>query len=344
MFTLRLLSRGLSVFATRLPVRPAALLAFGALSALLAQGPSFAQAEAWPSKQIKFIVGYPPGGGADVTARLFAEHMSRALGQRIIVENRSGAGGTLGAASVVRSEPDGYTLLVAAISEISIAPAGVKDLPYDPSTDLKPVALLSKWSQILVAAPTFPPNTLNELIEYVKANPGKVSYASFGNNTLNHVNGERFKLAAGIDTLHVPYRGSGQSLVDLIAGVVQYTFDSPATTLGHVKSGKLKAIAVAGNERLPTADFIPTMAEAGLPGFVINSWIGLLAPAKTPEAIVERLNREVNAAMQIPELRKILEGNNVQPGGGTPEQFAQQIRAEIAEYRKVAAQVGIKPQ
>jgi tripartite-type tricarboxylate transporter receptor subunit TctC len=316
----------------------------GAVCLLLAQGPGAAHADTWPSKQIKFVVGYPPGGGADVTGRLFAEHMSRGLGQRIIVENRSGAGGTIGASSVVRADPDGYTFLVAAISEISNAPATVTDLAYNPGTDLQPVVVFGKWAQLLVAAPSFPPNTLAELIAYTKANPGKVSYASFGNNTLNHVNGERFKHAAGIDALHVPYRGSGQSLIDVMAGVVQYTFDSPATTLGHIRSGKLKAIAVAGTERLPNANTIPTMAEAGLPNFVIQSWIGLMAPPNTPKSIIDRMNREANAAMQSPELRQVLEGNNTQPGGGTPEAFGEQIRGEIAEYKRVAVQVGITPQ
>jgi hypothetical protein len=165
---------------------------------------SVARAETWPSKPIKFIVGYPPGGGADVTARLFAEPMAKGLRQRVLVENRTGAGGTIGASAVARADPDGYTLYVAAISEISIAPATVKSLPYDPLVDFKPVVLLGKWPQLLVASPSFAPNTLPELIAYAKAHPGKVSYASFGNNTLNHINGERFKLAAGIDTLHVP--------------------------------------------------------------------------------------------------------------------------------------------
>lgn len=326
------------------PLLRRALLIFAAACVLVAQGAGIAQAETYPSKQIKFIVGYPPGGGADVTGRLFAEHMSRVLGQRIIIENRTGGSGTIAASSVVRSDPDGYTLFVAAISEISVVQATMKDMPYDPATDLQPVILFGKWAQMLVASPSFPPNSLKELIDYAKANPGKVSYASFGNNTLNHINGERFKLAAGIDTLHVPYRGSGQSLIDVMAGVVQYTFDSPATTLSHVKAGKLKAIAVAGTDRLAAANTIPTMAEAGLPGFVIQSWIGLLAPAKTPKAIVDQLNAAANTAMTSPELRQILEGNNTQPGGGTPEEFGRQIRAEIADYKRVAAQIGIQPQ
>jgi tripartite-type tricarboxylate transporter receptor subunit TctC len=343
MGTIHLPGRAIPRFAGS-PLLRRTLLTFAAACALIAQGVGIAQAETYPSKQIKFIVGYPPGGGADVTGRLFAEHMSRVLNQRIIVENRTGASGTIAATSVVRSEPDGYTLLVAAISEISIVQATMKDMPYDPAKDFSPVVMFGKWAQVLVASPSFPPNSLKELIDYAKANPGKVSYASFGNNTLNHVNGERFKLAAGIDTLHVPYRGSGQSLIDVMAGVVQYTFDSPATTLGHVKAGKLKAIAVAGTERLAAAPNIPTVAEAGLPNFVIQSWIGLMAPANTPKPIVDQLNAAANKAMQSPELRQVLEGNNTQPAGGTPEEFARQIRAEIADYKQVATQVGLQQQ
>lgn len=318
-------------------------LMFGLVCAALFPNLAAAQTPSWPTHPIKFVTGYPAGGSSDVVARLFADYLSRSLGQPIIVENRSGAGGTIGALSVVRADPDGYTFYVPAISEISLAPATVASLPYDPEKDFEPVAMLGKWAQVLVTAPNFPPNTLAELIAYAKANPGKVSYSSFGNNTLNHLHGERFKLATGIDTLHVPYRGSAGSIADLMGGQVQYTFDSPAVTLNLVKAGKLKAIAIAGKERLPNAGNIPTMAEAGLPNFFINSWIGLLAPAKTPQPIIERLNREVNAALRLPELRSKLESTNILPGGGTAEDFGRQIHAEIAEYKELAPRVGITP-
>jgi len=313
------------------------------LAFLLALGASLAaqaQPAAWPSQPLRFIVGYPPGGGADVVARLFAEHMSRGLGQRIVVENRAGASGAIGATTVTKAEPDGYTLLAAAISEITINPAINKTLTYDPITDFAPVTLLGRFPQVLVAAPNFPPNTLQELIAYAKANPGKVRYASFGNNTLNHVNGERFRLAAGIDTVHVPYKGSGQSLIDLMAGVLEYTFDSPATTLRQVKAGKLKAIAVTSEERIP-GENIPTVIEGGVAGFTYYSWIGLMAPAKTPRAIVDRLHREAVAAMKSPELQQGAQGNHMQTGGNTPDEFARQIRTELAQYKQVAAQVGM---
>jgi tripartite-type tricarboxylate transporter receptor subunit TctC len=329
-------------YGVRLLVSCVALMPTAAASLALAS--ISAAAQAWPTKPIKFVVGYPAGGGADISARLFAEHMSKRLGQPIIVENRPGAGGTIGATSVVRSDPDGYTLYVAAISEISIAPATVKDMPYDPAKDLMPVVIFGKWTQMLVTSPNLPAKNIPELVAYVKENAGKVSYSSFGNNTLNHINGERFKSVLGIDALHVPYRGSGPSLTALMGDHVQYTFDSPSTTLSLVQSGKLKAIAVAGPSRLEGAPDIPTMAEAGLPNFHIASWIGLLAPANTPQPIIDRLNKETIAVLQLPEVKEVMKKSNTEPGGGTPEEFAQRIRAEIADYRAVAAKVGIVPQ
>lgn len=314
-----------------------------AAAATLAVSPGDAQTQNWPTKPIKFVVAYPAGGGADFIARLFSERMSKLLEQPIVVENRPGAGGTLGALSVVRAEPDGYTLLIAAISEISIAPATYKALAYDPEKDLVPVVQLARWPQILVAAPNFPPSTLSEFIAYVKANPGKVSYSSFGNNTLNHVNGERFKAAAGIDALHVPYRGSGPSLTDLMGGQIQYTFDAPSVTLNLINSGKIKAIAVAASERLPNAGNIPTFAEAGLP-FIVSSWIGMLAPPNTPQAIVDKLNKTALDVMSLPETRAAFEKSSLLLGGGSPADFAKIIHAEMADYRALAPKIGIVPQ
>ena len=197
----------------------------------------------------------------------------------MLVENRAGAGGTIGTLSVVRAEPDGYTLLFAASSEVSIAPVTVKALAYDPEKDLQPITMLGKWPHVLTAFPGFPPNTVPELVAYVKANPRKVSYSSFGNNTANHLTGELFKAVAGIDSLHVPYKGSGPSIADLMGGQVQYTFDSPGVVLAHVRAGKLKAIAVTGSQRLPGANTIPALAESGYGAVIGGAWVGLLAPA-----------------------------------------------------------------
>jgi tripartite-type tricarboxylate transporter receptor subunit TctC len=303
-----------------------------------------AQSPAWPSRPVKLIVAYPPGGGADVGARLLVDPLAKAFGQPVLVENRAGAGGTIGTLSVVRADPDGYTLLFAASSEVSIAPVTVKALAYDPEKDLQPITMFGKWPHVLVAYPGFPPNTLPELVAYVKANPGKVSYSSFGNNTANHLTGELFKSIAGIDALHVPYKGSGPSIADLMGGQVQYTFDSPGVVLTQVRAGKLKAIAVTGSQRLPNANTIPAMAESGYGAVIGGAWVGLLAPAKTPRPIVDRVHDEVVAALKTAEMRAMLEARSIQPVGNTPEEFARFIQSEVAKWKEVVPRIGIKPE
>ncbi len=323
---------------------PAHFAVLAAVAALCIATGAAAQPAAWPSKPIKLIVAYPPGGGADIGARLLVDPLTKALGQPILVENRAGAGGTIGTLSVVRAEPDGYTLLFAASSEVSIAPVTVKALAYDPEKDLLPITMLGRWPHVLAAYPGFPPNTLQEMVAYIKANPRKVSYSSFGNNTANHLTGELFKVVAGIDSLHVPYKGSGPSIADLIGGQVQYTFDSPGVVLNHVRGGKLKAIAVTGAQRLPNANTIPAMAESGYGAVIGGAWVGLLAPARTPRAIIDRVHNEVAAALQTPEMRAALEGRSIQPVGDTPEQFGRFIQAEVAKWKQAMPQIGLKPE
>jgi tripartite-type tricarboxylate transporter receptor subunit TctC len=315
-----------------------------ALLAVLLPATAAAQTDAWPSRPIHMVVGYPPGGSTDIAGRLLAARLAARLGQPVIVENRAGAGGTIGAQSVVRAEPDGYTILLAASPEVSIAPVTLKSLAYDPVKDLAPITLVGQVPFFLVANPAFPPNTLQELIAYAKANPGKVNYSSFGNNTSNHLVGELFKATAGIDTVHVPYKGSGPSIVDLMAGQVQYTFDTPAATWTQVKAGKLKAIAVTTTARLPSAPNVPTMGEAGLPGFVGGTWFGLLAPAKTPRPVIDRLNAEVAAVLHSPQFRKVFEERDIIPGGDSPEEFGRFIAAEVTKWRTLAARIGLQPQ
>jgi tripartite-type tricarboxylate transporter receptor subunit TctC len=314
-----------------------ALCAFGSTG-------TTAQTPPWPSKPVKLIVAYPPGGGADIGARLLVDPLTKALGQPVLVENRAGAGGTIGTLSVVRAEPDGYTLLFAASSEVSIAPVTVKALAYDPEKDLQPITMLGKWPHVLVAYAGFPPNTVPELVAYVKANPRKVSYSSFGNNTANHLTGELFKAVAGIDSLHVPYKGSGPSIADLIGGQVQYTFDSPGAVLAHVRGGKLKALGVTGGQRLPNANAIPAMAESGYGSVIGGAWVGLLAPAKMPRAIADRVHDEVVAALRTPEMRAALEARNIQPVGDTPEDFGRFIRSEVAKWKEAVPKIGIQPE
>ncbi len=318
------------------------LLVASALCVLAGSGIATVQAQTWPAKPIKMIVGYPPGGGADVMARLIAERLSRTLGQQVLVENRAGASGTIGTAAVVRADPDGYTLLLATVSDMSIAPAMNKSLPFDVEKDLQPITQVARGPYILVANPGFPPNTLPEMVAYIKANPGKVSYSSFGEKTLNHLFGEMFKAAAGIDSLHVPYKGSAPSIADLVGGQIQYSFDNPAVTLALVKGGKLKAIAVTSAQRLSGADSIPTVVEGGQPELVGGTWYGLYAPAKTPRSVVDKLNAEMLALLKSPEMIKLLEDRYFQPAGGTPEELGRVMTREIAQWRQLAAKIGLK--
>jgi tripartite-type tricarboxylate transporter receptor subunit TctC len=307
------------------------------------QGTARAQSQ-WPTRPIRMVIGYPPGGSTDVAGRLLAEQLGRRLGQQVVVENRAGAGGTVGASSVVRAESDGYSLLLAASPEVSIAPVTRKAMPYDPVRDLQPITLVGQVPFFLVVNPNVPAKTLAEFIAHAKANPGKLSYSSFGNNTSNHLAGELFKALAGVDTVHVPYKGSGPSIVDLIGGQVQYTFDTPPAVLEHVRAGKLRALAVATRERLASAPQVPTFAEAGLPGFSGGTWFGLFAPAKTPRVLIEKLNAETVALLKSPELSKTFADRGIVASPQTPEEFASFVQSEVDKWTSLAAKVGITAQ
>ncbi|MEP9377725.1 tripartite tricarboxylate transporter substrate binding protein [Aquabacter sp. CN5-332] len=311
---------------------------------LLAPALAMGQPADWPNKPIKFIVGYPPGGGADIVARFLSDKLPKILGQPVVIDNRTGAGGTIAAGAVARSEPDGYTFLVAASSEITIAPATMKSPGYNAETDFQPVALVARWPYLLVVSSASQFNTLGELIAYAKANPGKLSYSSFGNNTANHLTGELFKAEAKIDALHVPYRGSGPSLADLMGGQIQFTFDSPLTTLSLIQGGKLKPLAVTGAQRLPELPNVPTLAQAGVNGVIGGAWVGVLGPEKTPKPIVDKLNKAINEALNTPELKQAMESRGIQPLGGTPDDIAKQIKSEIAGWRDVVQRFGITPE
>ncbi|OWT53773.1 Bug family tripartite tricarboxylate transporter substrate binding protein [Candidimonas nitroreducens] len=315
-------------------------LLLAALPALLLSTHAPARAESWPAEPIKLVVAYPPGGSTDTAGRLLAKALAASLGRQVVVENRAGAGGTIGASYVAHAKPDGYTILLAASPEVSIAPITLKNMPYDPLKDLAPISLVGKVPFVLVVNPKVPAKSLQELIAYAKAHPGQLNYSSFGTNTSNHLIGEEFKVAAHINTTHVPYKGSGPSIADLMGGQVQYTFDTATATLGQVKAGRLRALAVATDKRLPNAPSIPTMAEAGLP-FVGGTWFGLLAPAKTPQAVIDKLNAVTVAALKSPELNKAFMDLNIMPSPDTPAQFRGFISSEIGKWRSLASKVGI---
>lgn len=310
-------------------------------AALLAQGAARAQPTQWPTRPVRIVIGYPPGGSTDVAGRLFAERMGRKTGQQFVVENRAGASGTVAAQSVVRADPDGYTLLLAASPEVSIAPITMKALPYDPVRDLQPITLVGQIPFFLVVNPQLPVRTLDEFIAYARANAGKLNYSSFGNNTSNNLAGELFKSLAGINAVHVPYKGSGPSITDLIGGQVQFTFDGPPAVLPHVKAGRLRALAVASKQRLPSAPEVPTFAEAGLPAFSGGTWFGLFAPAKTPKAVVDHINAESVAVLKSPELAKAFGDKDIMASPQSPEEFGRFVQGEVAKWKQLAAKVGI---
>ncbi len=314
------------------------------LAAVAAQpGLSLAQATAWPTRPVRMVIAYPAGGTTDIAGRLLAERLSRSQGQQVVVDNRGGAGGTLGAGSVVRAEPDGYTLLMAASPEVSIAPTTMKALAYDPVADLAPVSLVGQVPFVLVVNPQLPVRTLQEFIAHARAHPGKLNYSSFGNNTSNHLNGELLKSLGKFDAQHVPYKGSGPSITDLIGGQVDYTLDAPPAVLEHVRAGRLRALAVASSQRLAGAPDVPTFAEAGLP-FTGGTWFGLLAPAKTPAPVIERLNRETVALLASDDLSRVFQERSIVPSGNSPQDFGRFIRSEVDKWKQLAGQVGITPE
>jgi tripartite-type tricarboxylate transporter receptor subunit TctC len=295
----------------------------------------------WPERPVKFIVGWPPGGSADTAARLLAERLGRRLGQVVIVDNRPGASGRLGAQQVVNAEPDGYTVLFAAPSEITIASATTLALPYDWARDLKPVSTMVTGSMMMVADPRFAPNTVAELVSYGKANPGKLNYASYGNNTTNHIYGAQFCHAAQIQATHVPYKGGAPAWNDMMAGQVQFMFDNAAVVMPLVRAGKLKAMAVLGNERIALSPSTPTMTEAGYPmGF--KPWFGVFVPAKAPTTVVKRLHDEMAVVLASADFARQLDERGMPPWSTTPAEFDSILRTETAELKSLVRTLGLK--
>jgi tripartite-type tricarboxylate transporter receptor subunit TctC len=313
-----------------------------AATALLLLGAAMAvSGQPFPSKPIRLIVPFPPGGAVDFYARVVQQPLSEALGQPVVIDNKAGASGMVGAEIVAKSPPDGYTLLLGNIASLAINVGLYTKMPYDPVRDLTAIVRTVDVNYALVVHPSVPANSVPELIAYAKANPGKLSYGSAGSGSLPHLGTELFKAQTGIDMLHVPYKGGGPMVTDLLGGTVQVVIADQANLMPHVQSGKLRALAVATPRRSPNFPNLPTIAET-VAGFDATAWQGLAGPAGMPPEIVKRLNEAFNAVMAMPAVREKLNSGGLGVVGGTPEQFAQFVASEIVKWTKIAKDVGAK--
>jgi tripartite-type tricarboxylate transporter receptor subunit TctC len=318
------------------------LLCFAAGAATLPAASRPAMAQSYPSRPVRFIVGFPPGGGADTVARIVSPWLSERLGQQVVIENRPGASTNIAVQAVVNSPPDGYTLLFYGASSL-VNTYIFANLPFDLRRDIVPVCGLVAYPMILVANPSVPAKTVGELIAHAKANPGKISMASFGAGSSSHVAGELFKTMAGVNLVHVPYRGSAPALTDMMSGQVQVMFDVMTSALPHIRSGALRAIAVGGKKRFPGLPDVPTIAET-VPGYEANSWCGLGVPRGTPPEIIERLNREINAGLENPDVREQLAKVATTPIILSPAEFGAHMAAEVEKWGKVVRIAGVRPE
>jgi tripartite-type tricarboxylate transporter receptor subunit TctC len=305
---------------------------------LVATQPAYAQT--WPNRPIRMVVPFPAAGTTDIVARAVAAEIGKSLGQQVIVDNRPGAGGNIGSDLVAKAAPDGYTIVMGTVGTHAINVTLYSKLPYDAVKDFAPVTLVASVPNVLEVNPSLPVNTVGELIAYAKANPGKLNFASSGNGTSIHLSGELFKSMTGIQMLHIPYKGSAPAITDLIAGQANLMFDNLPSSIGHIKGGQLRAIAVTTLTRSPALPDVPTINESGVPGYEASSWFGVLAPAGTPKEIVGRLHDEIVKALKTPALRKNLQNQGAEPVGDTPEEFAAHIQSEIAKWAKVVKQSG----
>ena len=298
--------------------------------------------QAYPAKAIRMVVGFPPGGGTDIVGRIIAQKLSDAVGQQVVVDNRGGASGQLAAEIVAKSAPDGYTIMMVHIAAIAILPSLVSKLPYDAQKDFAPISLAAIGPNLLVVHPSVPAHTVKELIALAKAHPGQLQYASPGAGTVQHLAGELFKLQAKVDILHVPYKGSGQSIVDLIAGQVHMDFDAIPPVINYVRQGKLRAIAVTSAKRSQQLPDIPTIEESGVPGFDMSTWWGLVAPAAVGKDVVGKLAGETVKLLKQPDVREKIAFVGADPVGNSPEEFAAFIRSETEKYARIVKAANIK--
>jgi tripartite-type tricarboxylate transporter receptor subunit TctC len=316
-------------------------LAFTFAAALIAFAvPVFAQS--WPAKPVTFIVPFAPGGGTDITARTIAARLTAKWGQSVMVENRGGAGGILGADAVARARPDGYTLLIANVGITSINPALYARLPYNPDTAFTPVSLVCELPFVLMASPSFPPNSIKELVAYARAKPGAVTFASSGSGGSPHLTAEIFQAATGTRMTHIPYKGGGPAMIDLMSGQVNLLFASVLEGSGHIKAGKLKGLAVSHAKRNPAIPDVPTLAEAGVKDAESGSWIALLAPSGVSLSVIERINSDVKEAVAVPDVRDKLIAQGAVPQASTPKELQALIDADLRRYGRIIREQGLK--
>ena len=314
-----------------------------ALAAVLAIAPcSAAQTQSYPTRPVRLLVPSTPGGSVDTLSRAVATRLSEKWGQQMVVDNRPGAGGVIAAELTAKAPPDGYTLLMCTVASCANNVSLHRNLPYDPVKDFEPVTLVATQNLMLLVHPSIPAASVKDLVALAKANPRKYSFASAGNGTGGHLSGELFRMLAGVDLLHVPYKGVAPAIVDVISGQVSMTFASILSSLPQVKSGKLKALAVTGAKRSPAAPDMPTMIEAGVKGYESATWYGVLAPAKTPKDIVAKLNTDIVAILKQPEVRDRLSKEGAEPVGSTPQELGAYIRSEIAKWGKVIKAAGVQ--
>ena len=314
-----------------------------AVCLLLACGGALAQpaAESYPSKPVRFILPFPPGGGTDILGRIIAERLTTNLGQAVVIENRGGAGGNVGAEAAAKSAPDGYTIVLVAPS-LAISPSLYARLNYDPVKDLAPISLVGTVPNVLITHPSVPAQNLAEFIALARTKPGGMNFGSGGSGTSNHLAGELFNMVAGVRLVHVPYKGVNLAMNDVLGGQIHFVVIGIPAALPHIRGGRLHALGVLAPQRAPTLPDVPTVAEAGLPGFEVTTWYGVLAPAGTPRPVIARLNTEIHRVMHAPDLKERFAATGTEPWTSTPEEFADYIRKEIAKWGKVIREANLK--
>jgi tripartite-type tricarboxylate transporter receptor subunit TctC len=315
-----------------------------ALAGALAAVPTgvLAQVSAYPNKPIRWILGFPPGGITDIMTRILARHLSESVGQQVIVDNRAGGGGAIAASAAARAPADGYTLFTGTISTLATNVSTYSKLPYDPVKDFAPVTLTAVTPYLLVVHASVPAKSMPELIRLAKSRPRQLTYASAGSGGGSHLATEMFRAMAGIELVHVPYKGAAPAMTDLLGGQVHMNFNQPPSTLPHVASGRVRVLAASGARRVASLPDVPTIAEAGLPGYEATSWQGLLVPVGTPSTIVSRLHSEIGTALRSPEMRERLAAEGSEAAASSPQEFGRFIASEIAKWAKVVKDAGMK--